>query len=114
LRFEDLQEQLHRSSEDSLLLLEKAGSLKEILLFVDELKKDQKQIFILKYGKGFTFKTIAEITGISEIEKSNAELKKSGWIEIPEIKSKEIVYVNKKGRTITHMRNKIRRYYYAS
>jgi len=43
LRFEDLQEQLHRSSEDSLLLLEKAGSLKEILLFVDELKKIKRR-----------------------------------------------------------------------
>jgi len=61
LRFEDLQEQLHRSSEDSLLLLEKAGSLKEILLFVDELKKDQKEIFILKYGKGFTFKQLLKL-----------------------------------------------------
>jgi len=66
LCFEELSEQLHMSSEDGLLILEEKESLKEILLIIDELKRDQKEIFILKYSKGFTFKVIGEITGISE------------------------------------------------
>jgi len=40
------------------------------------------------------------ISSEKAVEKSNAELKKSGWVEIPEIKSKEIVYINKKGELL--------------
>ena len=66
LRFDDLPEQFLLSSEDSLLFVEHGESLKEILSIIDELKKGQKEVFILKFSKGLTFKEIGEILSISE------------------------------------------------
>lgn len=66
LCLDDLPELFLMSSEDSMLHIEHRESLKEILSIIDELRKGQKEVFVLKYTRGLTFKEIGEILGISE------------------------------------------------
>lgn len=66
LCLDNLPEQFHSASDDNLLALEHNENLREILLIINELKKAQKEVFILKFSRGLTFSEIGEILGISE------------------------------------------------
>lgn len=66
LYIEDLPEEVGNTFEDNLSILERNENLKYVLSIINELKKGQKQVFILKFGKGFTFKEVGEVLGISE------------------------------------------------
>lgn len=55
----------HPGKQPDELVLEK-DTRKMVLEAVGVLPRDQKEVVILKYGVGFTFREISEITGVSE------------------------------------------------